>query len=236
MSISLINAVSATAYPGRGIIVGQTTDRQHAILAYFIMGRSENSRNRIFVEDGPGIRTQAFDPSKMQDPSLIIYAPVRVLGHHTIVTNGNQTDTIYDCVKEQGNFSAALRMRTFEPDVPNYTPRVSVMTTICAGAFSYQMSILKSADAKGTGANRFFFEYNAPTPGLGHFIHTYAGDGDPLPPFRGEPTVVVLEGGLDDITNAIWRSLNEENKVSLWTRAIDLSDLSTESRIINKNA
>lgn len=226
--------LAGNSYPGRGIVIGQSADGRNAVIAYFIMGRSENSRNRVFVEDGEGIRTQAFDPAKLSDPSLVIYAPVRVLGEATIVTNGDQTDTIYDFMKEGKTFEDALRTRTFEPDGPNYTPRISGIVERGEGSFTYKLSILKSTDGDPEMAQRFFFEYE-PKAGLGYFIHTYKCDGNPIPSYEGEPTPVELEGDIDQFTAALWENLNEDNKVSLFVRAIDLATGRTETRIINKN-
>ncbi|WP_195543392.1 IMP cyclohydrolase [Massiliimalia timonensis] len=228
--------LSSNTYPGRGIILGLTPDGNHAAIAYFIMGRSENSRNRVFVYEGRGLRTQAFDPAKLSDPSLIIYSPVRVLDNHTIVTNGDQTDTVYDFMADGKTFADALRTRTFEPDAPNFTPRISGLVTVSDGGFSYQLSILKSNNSNPDSAQRFFYEYAQPVAGEGHFIHTYACDGNPIPSYEGEPTgVVIADNDLDAFTNLIWDSLNEENKVSLFTRFIDLITGAVESRIINKN-
>jgi len=220
-------------YPGRGIVTGLSADGKKAMFAYFIMGRSENSRNRVFVEDGEGIRTEAFDPARMKDPSLIIYAPVRVLGKRIIVSNGDQTDTIYDALGKDGSFESALETRCFEPDAPNFTPRVSAMLDFSNG-FSYKMSILKSADAAGSGCNRFTFSY-APVAGIGHFIHTYEGNGDPIPSFSGEPEIVAVGCTTDSCARLIWDSLNEQNKVSLYVRFIDIATGKYESRLINKN-
>ena len=226
--------LAGNSYPGRGIVIGQSADGKQAVIAYFIMGRSENSRNRVFVEEGAGIRTQAFDPAKLSDPSLVIYAPVRVLGEATIVTNGDQTDTIYDFLKEGKTFEEALRTRTFEPDGPNYTPRISGIVERRQGSFSYKLSILKSCGGDPDFAQRFFFEY-APKPGLGHFIHTYKQDGDPIPSYEGEPTPVLIEGDIDAFTASLWENLNQDNKVSLFVRTIDLTTGGTETRIVNKN-
>ena len=229
MSIQdLAAALSATTYPGRGIVIGKSADNKQAVIAYFIMGRSENSRNRVFVEDGEGIRTQAFDESKMEDPSLIIYAPVRVLDGVTIVTNGDQTDTVYDYLKDGKTKEEALRSRTFEPDAPNYTPRISGVVDNHTG--DYQLSILKSAETR-----RYFFDYTAPKAGEGHFIHTYQADGNPLPSFAGEPTTVTIAGTIDEFTATVWNSLNADNKVSLFTRFIDLATGDTQTRIVNKH-
>lgn len=228
------DAVSRESYPGRGIIVGMSGDGRSAILAYFIMGRSENSRNRVFVQDGDGIRTQAHDPSKVSDPSLIIYAPVRVLGCDTIVTNGDQTDTIYAHIKASGSFESALRTRQFEPDAPNYTPRISAIVSRRGEGFAYTMNILKSAGGNPAACDRFFFEYDHPLPGVGHFLHTYACDGEPLPSFAGEPEPVCLEGGIDRIADDLWEGLDAQNKVSLFVRFLSLADGKAEDRIINK--
>ena len=224
------------AYPGRGIVIGKTKDGKKAVTAYFIMGRSVNSRNRVFVEDGEGIRTQAFDPSKLTDPSLIIYAPVRVLGNKTIVTNGDQTDTIYENMDKQMTFEQSLRCREFEPDAPNYTPRISGIMHVENGKYNYAMSILKSNNGNPEACNRYTFAYENPVAGEGRFIHTYKCDGNPLPSFEGEPTwVAIEEDDIDAFTDKIWNSLNEENKVSLFTRFIDIETGEYETRIVNKN-
>ena len=220
-------------YPGRGIVTGLSADGKQAMFAYFIMGRSENSRNRVFVEDGEGIKTQAFEPAKMKDPSLIIYSPVRVLGKRTIVTNGDQTDTIYDALQNGGSFESALETRCFEPDAPNFTPRVSALLDFTNG-FSYKMSILKAADAAGSGCDRFTYSY-APVAGVGHFLHTYEKNGDPIPSFSGEPERVAVGCTVDSCARLIWESLNEQNKVSLFVRFIDIASGRSESRLINKN-
>ena len=233
--MSLKNELSGNSYPGRGIIIGKSADGKHAITAYFIMGRSENSRTRVFVEDGEGIRTQAFDPSKLTDPSLIIYAPVRVLGNKTIVTNGDQTDTIYELMDKQQTFEQALRTREFEPDAPNYTPRISGIMHIENGKFNYAMSILKSNNGDPSSCNRYTFAYENPKAGEAHFIHTYMGDGNPLPSFEGEPVPVAIEGDIDAFTSFVWENLNEDNKVSLFVRYIDIATGAYESRIVNKN-
>ena len=226
--------LSENSYPGRGIVIGQSEDGRFAAIAYFIMGRSVNSRNRVFVEDGEGLRTRAFDPGKLSDPSLVIYAPVRVLGNATVVTNGDQTDTVYDFMKEGKTFEEALCTRTFEPDAPNYTPRISGVVERTDGAFTYKLSILKSGDGDPDAPERFFFAYT-PKPGKGHFLHTYRCDGNPIPSFDGEPTPVKIEGDLDAFTRLVWESLNEDNKVSLFTRFINLETGEWESRIVNKN-
>ncbi|MBE7045191.1 MAG: inosine monophosphate cyclohydrolase [Ruminococcaceae bacterium] len=226
--------LSQNAYPGRGIVIGKSADGKSAVTAYFIMGRSQNSRNRVFVEDGDGIRTQAFDESKLEDPSLIIYAPVRVLGNKTIVTNGDQTDTIYELMNQQLTFEQALRTREFEPDAPNYTPRISGIMKV-DGSYQYALSILKSANGNPDSCQRFTFSYKNPLAGEGHFIHTYKQDGNPLPSFEGEPKLVEISGDIDTFTNTIWNALNEENKVSLFVRFIDIESGKAESRIVNKN-
>lgn len=223
------------AYPGRGIVLGKTPDGTKGVTAYFIMGRSENSRNRIFVEDGDGIRTQAFDPSKLVDPSLIIYAPVRVLGNKTIVTNGDQTDTIYELMDKQMTFEQALRTRTFEPDAPNYTPRISGIMHIENGKYNYALSILKSNNGNPDSCQRYTFAYEAPAAGEGHFIHTYQCDGNPLPSFEGEPKLVNIVDDINDYTQLLWTSLNADNKVSLFVRYIDIATGKYETRIVNKN-
>ena len=232
---SLAKEVSSTTYPGRGIVIGKTPDGKKAAIAYFIMGRSENSRNRIFVKDGEGIRTEAFDPSKLEDPSLIIYAPVRVLGNKTIVTNGDQTDTIYDLMDKQYTFEQALRTREFEPDAPNYTPRISGVLHFDNGSFNYAMSILKSNNGNPEACNRYTFAYENPVAGEAHFIHTYMGDGNPLPSFEGEPTLVDVPDNMDDFADLVWNNLNNDNKVSLFVRYINIEDGSYETKIINKN-
>lgn len=232
---SLEQELKGNAYPGRGIVLGKTEDGSCCAIAYFIMGRSVNSRNRVFVEDGSGIRTQAFDPAKLEDPSLIIYAPVRVLGNKTIVTNGDQTDTIYEGMDHQMTFEQSLRCREFEPDAPNYTPRISGIAHIEKGHLSYAMSILKSNHGDDSSCLRFTYAYENPLPGEGHFIHTYMHDGNPLPSFEGEPKAVKIEGTIDDFTQMLWNSLNEENKVSLFVRFIKIADGTCETRIINKN-
>ena len=233
--VSLNEEIGRTSYPGRGIVIGKSADGKKAVVAYFIMGRSENSRNRVFVEDGEGIRTQAFDPSKLTDPSLIIYAPVRVLGNKTIVTNGDQTDTIYEGMDKQLTFEQSLRSRKFEPDAPNFTPRISGIMHIENGNYNYALSILKSDNGDDSGCNRFTFAYENPKAGQGRFIHTYMGDGNPLPSYEGEPTLVDIKGDIDEFTNTVWNSLNADNKVSLFTRFIDIETGKYESRIVNKN-
>ena len=233
--VSLAQELSSTSYPGRGIVIGVTPDGKKAVTAYFIMGRSENSRNRVFVEEGQGIRTQAYDPSKLEDPSLIIYAPVRVLGNKTIVTNGDQTDTIYEGMDKQLTFEQSLRSREFEPDAPNYTPRISGIMHIEGGHYSYAMSILKSNHGDGSSCVRNTFAYETPLAGEGHFIHTYMHDGNPLPSFEGEPKPVEIPDDMDAFTDMLWNSLNEDNKVSLFVRYIDIATGEYRTKIINKN-
>ena len=228
--------LKGNTYPGRGIVIGKTPDGTKAVSAYFIMGRSENSRNRVFVEDGEGIRTQAFDPAKLQDPSLIIYAPVRVLGNKTIVTNGDQTDTIYQGMDKQLTFEQSLRSREFEPDGPNYTPRISGIMHIENGKFNYAMSILKSNHGDPASCCRYTFAYENPLAGEGHFIHTYKSDGNPLPSFEGEPKPAGMMDEIDAFTKLLWESLNEENKVSLFVRYIEIASGRYETRIVNKNS
>ena len=233
--VSMEQELRSNAYPGRGIVIGKTPDGKRAAAAYFIMGRSENSRNRVFVEDGDGIRTQAFDPAKLTDPSLIIYAPVRVLGNKTSVTNGDQTDTIYQGMDRQLTFEQSLRSREFEPDGPNYTPRISGIMHIENGTYNYAMSILKSSSGNPESCCRFTFAYENPLPGEGRFIHTYMHDGNPLPSFEGEPKRVEILDDIDDFTELLWESLNEDNKVSLFVRYIDIATGTFETRIVNKN-
>ena len=233
--LSLANELNSNTYPGRGIIIGKTKDGKKAVTAYFIMGRSNNSRNRVFVEDVEGIRTQAFDPSKLEDPSLIIYAPVRVLGNKIIVTNGDQTDTIYEGMDKQLTFEQSLRTREFEPDAPNYTPRISGIMHVENGKYNYAMSILKSNNGNPEACNRYTFAYENPVAGEGHFIHTYMHDGNPLPSFEGEPKLVEINGDIDEFTNMVWTNLNEDNKVSLFVRFIDIETGEYETRIVNKN-
>ena len=234
--LSIEQELKSNAYPGRGIILGKSPDGKKAVAAYFIMGRSENSRNRVFVEEGEVIRTQAYDPSKLTDPSLIIYAPVRVLGNKTIVTNGDQTDTIYEGMDRQLTFEQSLRQREFEPDAPNYTPRISGIMHVENGKYNYAMSILKSSDGDPSGCNRYTFAYENPKAGEGHFIHTYMHDGDPLPSFEGEPKRIAVPDDIEEFTKLLWNSLNEENKVSLFVRYIDIETGAHETTITNKNA
>lgn len=233
--LQLEKELKNNVYPGRGIVIGRSADGEKAVIAYFIMGRSVNSRNRIFVEDGEGIRTQAFDPAKLTDPSLVIYAPVRVLGNKTIVTNGDQTDTIYEGMDRQMTFEQSLRSREFEPDGPNYTPRISGIMHIENGAYNYAMSILKSNNGNPDGCRRYTFAYENPAAGEGHFIHTYKCDGEPLPSFEGEPKLVEIPDDVDAFTDMLWNSLNEDNKVSLFVRYIDIATGTYRTRIVNKN-
>lgn len=230
--IDMVKDLQQNSYPGRGIVLGRSSDGEHAVIGYFIMGRSENSRNRVFVEEQGGIRTEAFDPKKLSDPSLIIYWPVRVLGYQTIVTNGDQTDTIYDYLKDGKTFEEALRTRTFEPDGPNFTPRISGLVEKNG---DYRLSILKSNEGDPGSAHRYFYEYENPKAGQAHFIHTYEHDGNPIPSFVGEPKQVKIEGCIECFTKMLWENLNEDNKVSLFTRFINLKTGETETRIINKN-
>ena len=233
--LSLEQDLKNNSYPGRGIVIGRSADGKSAVTAYFIMGRSENSRNRVFVEDGEGIRTQAFDPSKLTDPSLIIYAPVRVQGNWTIVTNGDQTDTIYDRLEKQLTFEQSLRTREFEPDGPNYTPRISGIMHVENGSYSYALSILKSNNGNPDQCNRYTFAYDNCVAGEGHFIHTYMHDGSPLPSFEGEPKLVAIPDEIGAFTDMLWESLNEDNKVSLFVRYIDIATGTYETRIVNKH-
>ena len=222
-------------YPGRGIVVGKSANGKNAVIAYFIMGRSENSRNRIFTENGEEVIIHPFDASKVEDPSLIIYSPIRKLGDKVIVTNGDQTDTVYDGLVAGKSFEEALRSRCFEPDAPNFTPRISGILDFANADFSYKMSILKSGDEKGSVCNRYTFEY-APINGLGHFIHTYNCDGNPIPTFTGEPERVAVSDSIDEYTDLLWSNLNEKNKISLYVRYIDIANGTVENRMINKNA
>ena len=225
--------IRGNSYVGRGIIVGLTPDKKNAVAAYFIMGRSENSRNRVFVESGDDVTIYPFDESKVEDPSLIIYSPVRRLGDKLIVTNGDQTDTVYSFLSEGKSFEAALDTREFEPDRPNFTPRISALLELDK-AFTYKMNILKSGDPEGTVCSRFNFSYTA-LPGLGHFIHTYVCDGNPIPTFTGEPERIETENDIDAFTDKLWNALDENNKISLYVRYINLADGTAENRMINKN-
>ena len=232
---TLQERLDGNTYPGRGIVIGKTEDGTKAVAAYFIMGRSANSRNRVFTKRDDALFTEPFDASKVEDPSLIIYAALRKLDNHLIVTNGDQTDTIYDGVKAGKSFADSLTVREFEPDGPNFTPRISGMLTFAEGDFTYQMSILKSADAEGSACNRYTFSYPA-LKGLGHFIHTYVCDGNPIPTFQGEPERVAIGNDIDAFTNDLWNALNEDNKISLYVRYIDLATGKEDDRLINKNA
>lgn len=234
-TFELKNLLQSNSYPGRGIVIGRSEDGKNAVIAYFIMGRSVNSRNRVFVEDGEGIRTEAFDPAKLEDPSLIIYAPVRVFGSHTIVTNGDQTDTVYDGLRAGKSFDASLRERKFEPDAPNYTPRISGILHFEGDSFTYEMNILKSNNGDGNCCNRYNFFYDNPKIGEGRFIHTYSHDANPLPSFEGEPEVIKMSGNIDEFGNMVWESLNFDNKVSLFVRYVNLETGKWETRIYNKN-
>lgn len=234
--LSIEKELQSNSYPGRGIMLGKSSDGKNAVMAYFIMGRSENSRNRVFVEDGNGIRTQAFDESKLTDPSLIIYAPVRVLGNKTIVTNGDQTDTVYELMNNQITFEQSLRTRKFEPDAPNYTPRISGIMKADSNDFNFALSILKSDNGNPDSCLRHTYTYTDPVNGVGRFIHTYMSDGDPLPSYTGEPKAIELTNDdIDTLTNKLWNSLNDDNKVSLFVRYIDLQTFECTSRIVNKN-
>ena len=233
--LNLFKELDSNSYPGRGIVIGRSADGKYAVAAYFIMGRSSNSRNRIFVEDGDGLRTKAFDESKVEDPSLIIYAPVRVQGHTTIITNGDQTDTIYDGLAEGKTFEESLRTREFEPDAPNYTPRISGIMELDNGKFMYALSILKSDNGNPEECNRFTFSYDNPLAGEGHFIHTYMKDGNPLPSFEGEPKFVSIEGDIETFTKKMWENLNLDNKVSLFVRFVDIATGEVKTKILNKN-
>ncbi len=234
-TLDIATLLRENAYPGRGIILGKTPDGKNAVIAYFIMGRSVNSRNRIFEATADGIRTKAFNESKLSDPHLIIYSPVRVLGNKTIVTNGDQTDTIYDHMDRQETFEQSLRTREYEDDAPNYTPRISGIVHMEDDSFNYAMSILKSADGNPGSVHRFTFSYNNPLCGEGHFIHTYMGDGNPLPSFEGEPEKIATVDDIDAFTDMLWNSLNEDNKVSLFVRYINVETKQATDRIVNKN-
>ncbi len=226
--------LSSNSYPGRGVLIGRSADGEYAVSAYFIMGRSTNSRNRVFTEDGAGIRTEAFDPALLSDPSLIIYAPVRVYSTTTIVTNGDQTDTIFDGIADGLTFEQSLRSREYEPDGPNYTPRISGIMNVKDGSYDYAMSILKS-NADASGCDRYTYMYENPIAGEGRIIHTYMGDGDPLPSFEGEPVRIEISDDIDAMTEKLWKALNEDNKVSLFVRFIKIADGSYETRIVNRH-
>ncbi len=234
--LNISKELSENAYPGRGIIIGKSADDSKAVIAYFIMGRSENSRNRVFTATEDGIKTEAYDPSKMTDPHLIIYSPVRVLGNKTIVTNGDQTDTIYDGMDRQLTFEQSLRVREFEDDAPNFTPRISGVVHLEENGMNYAISILKSANGNPDSCQRYTYAYSNPIAGEGHFIHTYKGDGNPLPSFEGEPKLVEIPNvSIDEYADLLWKSLNEDNKVSLFVRYIDVKTGKSETKIINKN-
>lgn len=233
-SKSMGDTIRDNSYVGRGIAVGKTADGKKAAIGYFIMGRSENSKNRVFKEEGDDVVIYPFDESKVEDPSLIIYSPVKKLDDKVIVTNGDQTDTIYDFVKEGKSFKEALATREFEPDGPNWTPRISAMLTFADGDFSYEMSILKSVDEEGSVCARYTYSYPA-VSGLGHFIHTYEHDGQPLPTFQGEPRRIIIPDDIEEFTSDIWDNLNEEKKISLYVRYIDLETGKAENKLINKN-
>jgi len=233
---TIANELTSLAYHRRGIIIGKSADSKKAVTAYFIMGRSENSRNRVFVAEGEAMRTKAFDESKMTDPHLIIYYPVRVLGNKTIVTNGDQTDTLYDLMDKQMTFEQALRTREFEDDKPNFTPRISGIIRLENDGMNYAMSILKSAEGDDSSCERFTYAYSNPIPGKAKFIHTYNCDGNPLPSFEGEPKTLELpDVSIDELTDLIWTNLNKDNKVSLFVRYIDIESGEAETRIVNKN-
>ena len=234
-ALDIYKELKNNSYPGRGIIIGKSADGKKAVTAYFIMGRSVNSRNRVFTETADGIKTEAADPSKLTDPHLIIYSPVRVLGNKTIVTNGDQTDTIYELMDKQQTFEQALRTREYEDDAPNYTPRISGIMHIENGSYNYAMSILKSADGNPDCCERFTYTYTNPLNGFGHFIHTYMGDGNPLPSFEGEPKRIQIPDDMEAFTTLLWNSLNEDNKVSLFVRYIDIQTGTYETKIVNKN-
>ena len=238
MNIYQVNDIAElikdNSYVGRGIVIGKTADGKKAATAYFIMGRSENSRNRIFTEKNGEVFTEPFDASKVQDPSLIIYAAIRSYENKLIVTNGNQTDTIYDSLANGGCFCKALKTREFEPDAPNFTPRISGMLTFADGDFTYKMSILKSIDADGSDCARYTFDYPS-VAGLGHFIHTYVCDGNPIPTFQGEPERVAIDNDIDAFTDKLWNALDENNKISLYVRYVDLATGDAENRLVNKN-
>ena len=232
--LDIYEELKKNSYPGRGIVIGRSADGKKAVTAYFIMGRSVNSRNRVFTATDDGIKTEAADPSKLSDPNLIIYAPVRKLGNITIVTNGDQTDTIYENMAKGQTFEQSLRTREYEDDAPNYTPRISGIMEIENGSYNYSMSILKSADGNPDCVERFTYNYATPLPGTGHFIHTYMGDGNPLPSFEGEPEKISVPDDIDEFTDKLWDSLNADNKVSLFVRYIDIETGKEETKIINK--
>ncbi len=233
-TIDIYEELKTNSYPGRGIVIGKSADGRSAVAAYFIMGRSVNSRNRVFTETEDGIKTEAADPSKLSDPHLIIYSPVRKLGNKTIVTNGDQTDTVYDLMSDGKTFEQSLRTREYEDDAPNYTPRISGIMEIADGAYNYAISILKSADGDPDCCERFTYTYDKPLDGTGHFIHTYMGDGNPLPSFEGEPEKVEIPNGIEEFTDGLWNALNEDNKVSLFVRYIDIATGEEQTKVVNK--
>ena len=233
-TLDIYEQLKANAYPGRGIIIGKTPDGKNAVTAYFIMGRSVNSRNRVFTETEDGIKTEAADPSKLSDPHLIIYSPVRVLGNKTIVTNGDQTDTIYELMDKQQTFEQSLRTRVYEDDAPNYTPRISGIMHVDGGKYNYAMNIIKSADGDPDCVERFTYSYTDPLNGIGHFIHTYMGDGSPLTSFEGEPEKITVPDSIDEFTEGLWNALNEDNKVSLFVRYIDIESGKAVTKVVNK--
>lgn len=233
-TLNIYDELKNNPYPGRGIVIGKSADGKNAVTAYFIMGRSVNSRNRVFTETADGIKTEAADPSKLSDPHLIIYSPVRVLGNKTIVTNGDQTDTIYELMDKQQTFEQSLRTREYEDDQPNYTPRISGIMHVENGSYNYAMSILKSADGNPDSVERFTFTYTNPLNGIGHFIHTYKANENPLPSFEGEPKKVEIPNDIDEFTSNLWNALNDDNKVSLFVRYIDIETGKATSKIINK--
>lgn len=233
-TLDIYEELKSNAYPGRGIIIGKSDDGKSAVTAYFIMGRSVNSRNRVFTKTEDGIKTEAADPSKLSDPHLIIYSPVRKLGNKTIVTNGDQTDTIYELMDKQQTFEQALRTREYEDDAPNFTPRISGIMHIENNSFNYAMSIIKSADGNPECVERFTYTYTTPVNGSGHFIHTYMSDGNPLPSFEGEPKKVAIPNDIKEFTDGMWNSLNEDNKVSLFVRYIDIATGEEKTEIVNK--
>lgn len=232
--LDIYEELKSNSYPGRGIVIGKSADGTKAVTAYFIMGRSVNSRNRVFTPTDDGIKTEAADPSKLSDPHLIIYAPVRKLGNITIVTNGDQTDTIQTNMAKGMTFEQSLREREYEDDAPNYTPRISGIMEVENGSYNYSMSILKSADGNPDCVERFTYTYSTPLNGTGHFIHTYMGDGNPLPSFEGEPKKVSVPNDINEFAESLWSSLNEDNKVSLFVRFIDIATGQEETKIINK--
>ncbi|MDR2043755.1 MAG: IMP cyclohydrolase [Clostridium sp.] len=232
---SLERELKSSSYPGRGILLGRSRNGNYAVAAYFIMGRSGNSRNRIFSAAGDGVRAEAFDPARLEDPSLILYTPVRVLGCSTIVTNGDQTDTVYEGLRRGLTFEQSLRTRAFEPDAPHYTPRISGLLTVENGKSSYALSILKTSHGDPSCCHRHLFTYDAPLAGEGHFLHTYQGDGNPLPSFEGEPKRTEIPDGIEELSRLLWQNLDERNKVSLFVRYIHIETQASETRILNQN-